>query len=371
MLYKTYGPYLEAKGYNVINIDFIHPETSLRYNPIANCKTTTDVRKLAHILVYEMNAIEGRGRSIDPFWDETAEMLITAVIGYIIEAREDELPKDNRNLLTLINLIKESNRTKPGTCDRGRSLLDERMADHRLKMECDGLESWAADRFDDFNTAPNKTHATVNLCALAKLSIFDTVETRHMLMGNDINFERIGTEKTALFVEVSDTDRSADILVNVFYTQLMNALCTYADDKCEDNRLPIPVQFILDDFATNARINNFQNMIANIRSREISAMLMVQSEAQLWAGYREDAQTIVDNCNTYVYMGGSNPAMAEIIGKRADKPATRILNMDLGMSWIFRRGEAPVLCENFDLERFKAEKFKTVCDKEEPIDEEK
>ena len=136
----------------------------------------------------------------------------------------------------------------------------------------------------------------------------------------------------------------------------MNTLCSYADDKCPGSRLPIPVKFILDDFATNARIDNFQNIISNIRSRGISAMIMVQSEAQLKSGYKEDAQTIVDNCNTYVYMGGSNPEQAENIAKRANKPAHKILNMPIGHSWIFRRGQEPVLCKNFDLEWFMKEK---------------
>ena len=134
-----------------------------------------------------------------------------------------------------------------------------------------------------------------------------------------------------MFVEVSDTDRSKDLLVNLFYSQMMNALCTFADEKCEDSRLPVPVQFILDDFATNAVIDNFENMISNIRSRNISAMIMLQSEEQLRARYGDNAPIIVDNCNTYIYMGGNNPAQADIIARRANKPVDEIINMPVGI----------------------------------------
>lgn len=352
-LTKDMGPYLKSKGYNVVTIDFIHPEKSKRYNPIAYCKNTTDIRKLAHTIVVEMSHNSGKGSNYDPFWDETSEILISSLIAYLKETRE--FREADKNLVTLARLIKEANRTMAGTSSRGKSQLDTRMQFHREYMRANHQESWAVSRYDEYNTSPDKTQATINICALAKLASFDTVETRKLLSGNDIDFASIGQRPTALFVQVSDTDRSMDILVNLFYTQMMNELCTYADDFCEDSCLPVPVQFILDDFATNARIDNFHNMISNIRSRGISAMLMVQSEAQLTAGYGDNAQTIIDNCNTYVYMGGSNPALAEIIAKRANKPSTKILNMPLSMSWIFRRGEEPLLCHNFNLEWFENE----------------
>ena len=130
----------------------------------------------------------------------------------------------------------------------------------------------------------------------------------------------------------------------------------YADDECPNSCLKVPTTFILDDFATNARIDNFENIISNIRSRGISAMIMIQSEAQLEAGYGCNAQTILDNCNTYVYMGGGDPKQANKIALRANKPIPSILNMPLFTSWIFRRGQEPVLCNNFDLEWFEKEK---------------
>ena len=349
-LAKKLGHYLESKGYNVITVNFINPERSLRYNPIGFCRNTTDVRKLAHTLVNEMT--KGIVKHADPFWDESTEILLMALIGYMMET--DELDQSEKNFDTLSRLIVEGQRIDENS--KKESLLMTRMKRHREAVRKKGLESWAAKRFDEVNTASGKTYNTICITSLAKLATFDTLETRKMTETNDIIFADIGKRPTALFVIVSDTDRSMDILVNLFYTQLMNELCTYADTECENSRLPVPVQFILDDFATNAHIDNFENMIANIRSRGISAILMVQSEAQLRAGYGDNAQTIIDNCNTYVYMGGSNPDQSETIAKRANKPIDRILNMPVSTSWIFRRGQEPVLCRNFDLESFEYEK---------------
>ncbi len=371
-LFKTMGPYLQEKGYEVVVMDFIHPETSLRYNPLAYCKTTQDIQKLAHTLVYELTTGGGGGKggygghSYDPFWDQATNLLLMALIGFILET--DTIRQEDKTLNMLPRLVCLATRNEGGLGDaNAKSPLDKIMKKHLETMEAKGLSSWAYERYEEFNTAPNKTHATINITTTAKLITFGSKEVRKMLSANDLDFKRIGQKKTALFVQVSDTDRSMDVLVNLFYTQLMNELCSYADEECENSCLPVEVQFILDDFATNARIDNFENMISNIRSRGISAMLMIQSEAQLKAGYGENAQTIIDNCNTYVYMGGMNPGMAEVIAMRANKPAAQILNMPISHSWIFRRGEKPVLCHNFDLEWFENEVgFKPECSKTKP-----
>ncbi|MCR5769066.1 MAG: type IV secretory system conjugative DNA transfer family protein [Lachnospiraceae bacterium] len=371
-LYKKLGPYLKSKGYEVVTMDFIHPGTSNRYNPLGYCRNTSDIQKLANVMVYQA------GRSVqDPFWDQSSFMLLLAIIGYIIES--DEFPESEKNFTTLRRLIAEASRdeeisileeakndpfllgpTRPShmrkSSSRSFSPLELKMISYKNRMAALGKESWAVEKFDEYNTSPDKTHQCINMTALCKLVTFGSKEIRRMLSGNDIQFAEIGQKPTALFVMVSDTDRSMDLLVNLFYTQLMNELCTYADDHCKNSCLPVPVQFILDDFATNARIDNFENMIANIRSRGISAMLMVQSEAQLSAGYGDNAQTIIDNCNTYVYMGGSDPDQAKRVALRANKMTNTILNMPLSYSWIFRRGEKPVFCHNFDLVRFEEEK---------------
>ena len=358
-LSKELGPYLEQKGYEVVKMDFIHPEKSIGYNPLDYCRNTQELQHLAHTLVYELEHYNGGiSKAADPFWDEASNMLLMALLAYIKET--NEISEDEKSFSLLSSMIREAGEDAPdATPKRGekrRTMLDCRMDKHRKKMEKEGRTSWAIDRYRDYNTAPERTWCTINITTLAKMVTFDTPEIRKMLKGSCFDFRKVGQKPMAVFVEVSDTDRSMDALVNLFYSQLMNELCRFADEECKGSRLPVPVQFILDDFATNARIGKFQNLISNIRSRGISAMIMLQSEAQLRAYYGEDAQTIIDNCDTYVYMGGSNPEQAKIVGRRANKLDSTILNMPVGKSWVFRRGQKPVLCNNFDLEAFRKEK---------------
>ncbi len=348
-LAREYGPYLEEKGYTIVKMDFIHPGKSMRYNPITRCKTPDDALKLASSIVFELGGIGGRWQ--DPFWPKSEQMFIVSLISYLAET--SEISEEDKNISMLIKLAHAAKRyDKNGSSSR----LSEIMEDLEFQMRWNGKESFAAGRFRDFNTAPEKTHNTIIITALSDLCMYDTPEMRKMTSGNDIDFTAVGREKTAVFVEVSDTDRSKDMLVNLFYSQMMNELCSYADEHCPDSRLPIPVRFILDDFATNARINNFENIISNIRSRNISTMIFLQSEAQLAAKYGENAQTIIDNCNTYVYMGGSDPDQARKVSLRANKDVNTILNMPLMYSWIFRRGQEPLLCHNIDLEKLEKDK---------------
>ena len=155
---------------------------------------------------------------------------------------------------------------------------------------------------------------------------------------------------------VSDTDRSLDGLANIFFTQAMNELCRYADKHCKDNCLPVPVRFILDDFATNCKIDEFPRMISSIRSRGISTMLMIQAESQLTEQYGYDGKTIIGNCDTYVYLGSNDVDTAKAVAERCDVSVKKVLNMPVGTNWIFRRGQAPVHGRNFVLEPFLSEK---------------
>ncbi len=349
-LYGDYKEYLESLGYNVIKMDFIHPEKSAKYNPILLCKSSQDIQKLAHSLTFSLVNSESR---IDPFWDESTFILLCALIGYLVET--DEISNEEKTIKAINSLLIDD-KAIPGKQDSF-TLLKNKMDVHSKRiMERFGKESWAYRRYRQFDLAPDKTHNTVCITSCAKLATFDTEEIQEMLSGNDFDFTTIGKEKTAVFVEVSDTDRSMDTLVNLFYTQMMNRLCSYADEECKDHRLPIPVQFILDDFATNARIDNFENMISNIRSRNISAMIMIQDDSQLRKGYGMSASTIVNNCSTFIYLGGSDPETAQRVSPRLNLPAYKILNMPVDMCYICRRGQEPIYTEHFDLEWFEKEK---------------
>ena len=179
-----------------------------------------------------------------------------------------------------------------------------------------------------------------------------------MTASDDMDIPMLGLEKTVIFAVVSDTDRSMDPLANLFFTQAMNQLCRYADKYCKDNQLPVPVRFILDDFATNCKIGEFPRMISSIRSRGISTMLMIQSEAQLTNCYGNDGETIISNCDTYVYLGTNDVKTAQAVAERADVSVQKILHMPVGTNWIFRRGQRPINGKNFNLEPYLNKKLR-------------
>lgn len=199
----------------------------------------------------------------------------------------------------------------------------------------------------------DKTKQSILITALAAIGPLSTPEIRRMMLADHVNISDIGKEKTALFVVVSDTDRSLDRLVNIFFTQAMNELCRVADNM-SDSCFPVPVRFILDDFATNCSIEGFPRMISSIRSRGISTMLMIQAESQLSAVYGEDRKTIIGNCDTYLYPGGNDVETAENVALRCDMPLKKVLAMPVGTAWVFRRGSSPLFTRAFDsLDKFR------------------
>ena len=169
-----------------------------------------------------------------------------------------------------------------------------------------------------------------------------------------MDFKTIGQEPTILFVEIADTDRSLDKLVSLFFTQLVNELCTFADE-CPDGSLPIPVQLIMDDFATVVTICDFPSIISNIRSRNISAMLMVQDLSQLESTYGKNANTIISNCGSCLYLGASYET-AITFARWANEPIHKFLNHPIDAAWIFRTGQKPELVDFIDIDIFKLQK---------------
>lgn len=341
-LYNEYREYLEERGYVVKLINFLHPEMSVHYNPMYNIKNSQDIMRLSSILV---NSKESAGSRIDPYWDHMTSILLNAVIGYM---HETDFP--NRNFQSILQLVQEGERP-PKEHDK-HSKLVRRFE----RLYAENPDSWAYSQFQNVNNAPNKTYDTIRTTLAAKFSSLDTEELREMMAVNDFDFAEIGREKTAVFVVVSDTDRSMDTLANIFFTQAMQELCRYADEETENQRLPVPVRFILDDFATNCKIDEFPRIISTIRSRAISVMLMLQSEAQLLHGYGNDADTIIANCDTYVYLGGNDVASARSISIRCDVPLKQILYMPIGMCWVFRRGSLPINSKINDVDEYIPEK---------------
>ncbi len=351
-LHDKYGEYLREKGYVVKKLDFTRPEKSAGYNFFRYIHDTQDIMKIAHMMIYQKNSIYN---SRDPFWDESSEILLEAIMAYLWEARPKE-EQTLHNILKLVNVcdIAESNSAY-------KTVLDRIMEEHERRNK----DSFAVAQYKKFRIAAAKTMMSILISVNARIGRFDTPELDNLLSKDTIDIPSIGKRKTALFVVVSDTDRSLDGLVNLFFTQAMNELCRYADEKCKDCALPVPVRFIMDDFATNCTIEDFPRMIASFRSRRISTMLMIQAESQLKQRFDYDSRTIIGNCDTYVYMGGNDVDTAQQISLRCNVPLTKVLEMPIGSSWIFRRGEKPVLSQNFVLEDYDKEILLSEAEREE------
>ena len=336
-LYGKYKSYLEDRGYEVKKLDFTDPKHSIHYNFFSYIRDETDIMKLASILIDDIKGVQN-----DAFWTDSSRLLLQAVIGYITEC----LFEEDRNLKELLDLISYFE------IDENRSGM-ETMGDRMFQqLASENSDSYAVRQYKKFRVATGKTLKSILITVQSQLGLFDTNDLREMLAYDETDIGSIGKKKTALFVVVSDMDRSLDKLANIFFTQAMAELCRVADHECDDQRLPVPVRFILDDFATNCKIEQFPRMISSIRSRGISTMLMIQSEAQLKTSYASDDKTIISNCDTYVYLGGNDVDTAQEVARRCDLPLRKILEMPVGSCWIFRRGEKAYNGRIFDLDKY-------------------
>ena len=345
LLHKKYGRYLVDKGYQVKVVDFIHPETSDHYNFFPYIHSTKDIIKVAHMLMVCNSDSKYVGK--DPFWEEAAEVLLSALIAYLWEYR----PKHEQTLRSVFKLtaacqVNENDASNSTPLDR---LFNE--------VRRRAPESFAVSQYDKFRIGAGKTLRSVLISLNARLGRYDFKEMQMMTAKDDIFIPQLGQRKTAVFVVISDKDRSMDGYANLFITQTMDELCRFADDRCKNGELRVPVRFILDDFATNCIIAEFPSMIASIRSRRISTMLMIQCESQLEEYYGKNGRTIIGNSDTYIYMGGNDLETAKAVAARCDLPLKKILYMPVGTNWIFRRGQMPVNAKNFDLEAFEKKKL--------------
>ncbi len=327
--YTMYSDYLRRRGYKVKLLDFIHPDRSDGYNPMAYVRSYQDIDKMSSTIV---NTKKTEGTRADPFWDNASINLVNGVIGYLFET-----DAEYKDFGAILELMREGARTDNDD-DGTESELAKKFKQHGEMYP----DSWACQQFVLANANPAKTFNCVLTTVAGKLAKLDTPELRRMMAKESLDFTEAAKTKTAVFVTVSDSDRTLDDLVNIFFSQAINELCSFADDRCENGRLPIPVRFILDDFATNCRIEEFPRMISSFRSRAISVMLMIQGESQLENSYGKDGNTIIANCDTYIYLGSNDMPTADRIAKRCDVPYEEIASMPIGSCVVFRRGSKPV-----------------------------
>ena len=344
-LYEQMGPALREAGYVTQLLDLTRPERSIGYNPFDFIEYNEQTGEYSQKDIASMAAIiYGTGESKiseDPFWDEAAEGLLRSMIACILEATT----KESHTLENLVRLLEKIKVAEAGQ----ESPYSAQM--RRIKKQ--NPSSYAASQyFAVFNDRVERTAGCIKMILGAQLAQLGAKEmTPIFTKENRINLKRLASEKTALFVVISDMDRSQDKIANLFYSQALQSLCRFADKECPDQCLPIPVRFILDDFACNAKIPDFDKHISVIRSRGIAVSITLQSMTQLIHMYGSSAaSTIVNGCDTVLYMGGQDLATANYIGTRVNRSDYEVLNQPTDESWLIVRGTNPKSVKNYVLE---------------------
>lgn len=300
------GAFLERKKYRIKCLNLINFRKSMKYNPLAYIRSEKDILKLVNALIMNTKG-EGEKPSED-FWVKAERLYYSALIGYIwYEATEEE-----KNFITLLDLInaseaREDDETYQSPVDLLFSQLEEREPDH-----------FAVKQYRKFKMAAGKTLKSILISCGARLAPFDIKELRDLMEYDELELDTLGDQKTALFVILSDTDSTFNFVAALMYSQLFNLLCDKADDFY-GGRLPVHVRLILDEFANIGQIPNFDKLIATIRSREISASIILQSQSQLKTIYKDAADTIVGNCDSTLFLGGKEKStlkeISELLGK--------------------------------------------------------
>ena len=299
------GNALLKNGYKLKILNTINFKKSMHYNPFAYVHSEKDILKLVTTL---MTNTKGEGSGGDPFWEKSERLLLTALIAYL----HYEAPVEEQNFATLLEMlntmqVSEDDETYQNPVD----LLFEDLGKKKPN-------SFAVRQYKLYKLAAGKTAKSILISCGARLAPFDIQELRDLTMYDELQLDTLGDKKTALFLIMSDTDSTFNFLISMVYTQLFNLLCDKADDVY-GGKLPIHVRCLIDECANIGQIPNLEKLVATIRSREISACLVLQARSQLKAIYKDNADTIVGNMDSQIFLGGSEPStlkdLSEILGK--------------------------------------------------------
>lgn len=300
------GKLLQRSGYRIKVLNTINFKKSMHFNPFAYVRSEKDILKLVNTII--MNTKGDGEKAGEDFWVKAERLLYCALIGYIWY----EAPEEEKNFITLLDLInaseaKEDDEEYQSPVDLLFSQLEEKDPDH-----------FAVKQYKKYKLAAGKTAKSILISCGARLAPFDIKELRDLLEYDELELDTLGDRKTALFLIMSDTDTTFNFVIAILQSQLFNLLCDKADDVY-GGRLPIHVRCILDEFANIGQIPNFDKLIATIRSREISASIILQSQSQLKSIYKDAADTIAGNCDTALFLGGKEKStlkeISEILGK--------------------------------------------------------
>jgi len=299
------GHALDKNGYDIKVFNTINFRKSMHYNPFAYIHSEKDILKLVTAL---MANTKGEGKGNDPFWEKAETLLYTALIAYI----HYEAPSEEQNFSTLLEMlnsmeVREEDENFKNAVDM---LFDE--------LEAIEPDHFAVRQYKKYKLAAGKTAKTILVSCGARLAPFDIAELREITSYDELELDMLGDKKTALFLIMSDTDATFNFLIAMIYSQMFNLLCEKADDVY-GGRLPVHVRCLVDECANIGQIPNLEKLMATIRSREISACLVLQAKSQLKAIYKDNSETIVGNCDSQIFLGGSEKTtlkdLTEVLGK--------------------------------------------------------
>ena len=306
------GKALLKNGYSIRIFNTINFRKSMHYNPFSYINSEKDILKLTTTLIANT---KGDGKAGDEFWTKAETLLYCALIGYI----HYEAPLEEQNFATLIEFlnameVREDDETFQNPVDQMFEALKKKKPNH-----------FAVRQYAKFKLAAGKTLKSILVSCGARLAPFDIEEVRDITMYDELSLDTVGDKKTALFLIMSDTDPTFNFLISMIYTQLFNLLCEKADDVY-GGRLPVHVRCLIDECANIGQIPNLEKLVATIRSREISACLVLQAQSQLKAIYKDNADTIIGNMDSRVFLGGSEPTTLKVLNQALGKETIDLYN---------------------------------------------
>ena len=307
------GKMLVNGGYRIKVLNTINFKKSMHYNPFHYIRSEKDILKLVNTIIANTKG-EGE-KSTEDFWIKAERLLYSALIGYIWY----EAPEEEQNFSTLLEFINASETREDD--EEFKNAVDELFEE----LEAENPEHFAVRQYRKYKLAAGKTAKSILISCGARLAPFDIQELREIMSYDEMELDMIGDQKTAMFVIISDTDDTFNFVVAIMYTQLFNLLCDKADDE-HGGRLPYHVRLLLDEFSNIGQIPKFDKLIATIRSREISASIILQSQSQLKTIYKDAAETITGNCDTVLFLGGKESSTLKEISETLGKETIDLYN---------------------------------------------
>jgi type IV secretory pathway TraG/TraD family ATPase VirD4 len=336
---EKYKEMFRNRGYHILDMNFAQQNKSdLFFDPLSYVNSYSDITHLAHSIVMA-NPRKSNDINTDPYWDDSAQNLLESLIAMTMMTHKGKVTFNDVYETATTLTIKEMDGGIITSLDDIFGMIIGKMP------TCFAAAKWMTFKNSTMRTAS----CILGIMQSAVNSLFSEEIMNQLKKSGSVDIEDIAKRKTALFITTSPVNKASNMYVNMFYSQLFKTLFEYAESQ-PTGKLPIPVSVLCDDFATGSKITSFPEYISIFREKQISVMLLLQSESQLARMYGEyDATTIINNCDTYVYLGGMDIKTGENVSRRLNRPLEDVLNMPLGKEIIFRRGHSPLFTDRYDI----------------------